>query len=163
MADTKLSPWKAGLRNASFRGVQFHVVDRDFESGRRIHNHEYPKRNSNFPEDMGKSTREFSVEAYVIGDDYMNRRNRLVAACEQEGPGSYVDHWGITQKVVCTKIKLGESSEEGRMCRFRLDFIEAGSGNFAPVAIAATAAQLTTAAGALAAAATQSLNARTSR
>jgi len=136
-------PWRRGLRNASFRGVRFHVRDRDLEGGRRIANHEYPKRNSNFPEDMGKATREFSVDAYIIGADYMARRDRLIAACEREGAGSYVDHWGVSQRVKCERFRLTETSHDGRMCVFRLDFIEdGGAAAAAPVGIVATAVQL---------------------
>jgi prophage DNA circulation protein len=137
-----LSPWTKNLRRASFRGVQFHVEARELAGGRRIHNHEYPKRNQNFPEDMGRKTRQFTVEAYVIGDDYMSRRDRLIQACENEGEGSYVDHWGINQKVKCEDFSVSESSDEGRICRIQLKFIESAAGNFAPVAIAATANQL---------------------
>lgn len=144
MADTKLSPWKAKLRPASFRGVRLDGVrDRELEGGRRIQNHEYPKRNSNFPEDMGKATREFSIDAYIIGDDYMQRRDQLIKACEREGAGSYVDHWGVSQRVKCRRFRLMESSQEGRMCRFQLDFIEdGGSDAAAPISYAATAVQL---------------------
>ena len=147
-------PWKRGLRRASFRGVQFHVDDRDFESGRRIALHEFPKRDTPFPEDMGKATRRFSVDAYLIGDDYMGRRDQLIRVCERAGGGSYVDHWGVSQRVVCENIRLIESSHSGRMCRFQLDFIEDGGAlALAPVAIAATAAQLAGAAAGLVAAA----------
>ena len=144
--------WKDNLRPASFRGVPFHVSDRELESGRRIELHEFPKRDSPYPEDMGKASREWSVDAYVIGDDYMARRDRLLRACEQLGPGQYVDHWGLGQTVVCRKVKVSETSAEGRFCKLRLDLVEAGGGNL-PVALPATGARLTSAAGALSSAA----------
>lgn len=154
MADIKLSPWKRGLRNASFRGVQFHARDRDLETGRRIALHEYPKRDTPFPEDMGKATRVFSVDAYVIGEDYMSRRDRLLKACERVGGGSYVDHWGVSQRVVCQRCRLIETNHEGRMARFSLEFIEdGGSASASPFGIAATAMQLAGAASSLVSAA----------
>lgn len=145
--------------------MRFETRDRDLESGRRIALHEYPKRDTPFPEDMGKATREFSVDAYVIGDDYMSRRDRLVKACERQGPGSYVDYWGVSQRVVCRRIRLIETNSEGRMCRFSIDFIEAGGGSAsaAPTAIAATAVQLATSASGLAAAAVSHFNTAFSR
>jgi len=154
--------WRQNLRRAAFRGVRFHTMDRDLESGRRIQNHEFPKRNSNFPEDMGKATREFSVDAYVIGDDYMAQRNRLLQAAEREGPGQYVDHWGISQKVVCRKVRVLETSQEGRFCKIRLDFIEAG-GPAGPMSMPATASLLASAAGGLVAASIAQFNARSIR
>lgn len=144
--------WKANLRPAAFRGVRFHAQERNLESGRRIDVHEFPKRNSPFPEDMGKATRTFSVRAYVIGDDYMSQRNALLKACEREGAGTYTDHWGLTQRVVCQKVTVIETSEEGRYCGFDLEFLEAGDGVM-PIAFAATAAQIAPVASALGSAA----------
>lgn len=119
--------WKSGLRRAAFRGVEFHVRDRGHKTGRAIVNHEYPKRDENFAEDMGRDTRKWTVDAYVIGDDYMSRRDRLIDVCEREGAGSYVDHWGRSSTVRCEGCDLKETSEEGRMARFQLSFIAAGS------------------------------------
>ncbi len=140
--------WRQNLRPASFRGVGFHVEDRDLSGGRRIKNHEYPKRDINFPEDMGLKTRELSPSAYLIGDDYASRRDQLVAALEREGPGSYVDHWGRSQRVVVLDFSLSESRDEGRMCRIDIVFLNAGAVLY-PAAVPATAVQLVTAAGGL--------------
>lgn len=133
--------WRNNLRPASFRGVEFHIDERQFNTGRRIHNHEFPKRNTNFPEDMGKKTRHISVTAYLVGDDYMARRDRLLDACEREGSGQYVDHWGRSQTVVCESCELVETRQDGRYCKFSLKFLEAGGGAM-PSASIATAAQL---------------------
>ncbi len=154
--------WKDNLRRASFRGVRFHVSERELESGRRIHNHEYPKRDQNYPEDMGKKSRRFTVDAYVLGDDYMARRNALLVAGERNGPGQYVDHWGLSQTVVCDSVKVKETSDDGRMAHITFSFIEAGQ-NFAPMAIAATQALIGSAATALVSAAVASFASRYSR
>lgn len=151
--------WRDNLRPASFRGVEFHIDERGFRTGRRIHNHEYPKRDQNYPEDMGRATRRWSVDAYIVGDDYMQRRDALIRACEQPGPGQYSDFWGRSGRAVVEDCDLQEEQREGRMCRFRLTLIDAGgssgsgAGGPAPFAIAATASLVTTAAGSLAAAA----------
>lgn len=149
--------WKQNLRPASFRGARFHAAVRDLDTGRRLEVHEFPKRNSPFPEDMGKASRIFSVKGYVIGDDYMKQRDALLKACEREGPGSYVDHWGLSQRVACRKCVVSETSEEGRFCAFDLEFVEAGSGPM-PVSLAATAAQLIPAAGSLVSAMTSAFD-----
>lgn len=139
--------WKDGLRPASFRGVAFHTRDRGSESGRAIVTHEYPKRNTPYSEDMGREARKWSVDAYVVGDDYMSRRDALIRACEQPGPAAYTDHWGRSGRVVCDKVAVKETSDEGRMARLTLSFIEAGAAM--PVATPATAAGLAGAASAL--------------
>ncbi len=143
--------WKQGLRRGMLGGVPIHTRDRSYQTGRAIHVHEYPKRDTPFPEDMGKDTIKIALDAYVIGDDYMAQRNRLIAVCERNGPMSYTDHWGRSLRVVVESCDLKETSEEGRLARFSIKLIEAGSGagGLAPTAIAATAAQLSGAAGAL--------------
>lgn len=144
--------WKSGLRPASFRGASFHVRDRGLKGGRALAIHEYPKRNSPYPEDMGREARKWTVDAYVIGDDYMARRDALIAACEKPGPGSYADHWGRSGSVACESFEVKEQSEEGRMCRLSLTFVEASSASM-PAAVVATAAVLAGAASGLGAAA----------
>lgn len=150
--------WKDKLRPASFRGVSFHMEDRSHETGRRIHNHEYPKRDENFAEDMGRKTRHWQVNAYVIGDDYMAQRDRLVAACERQGAGSYVDRWRGSVKAVCETISLVETEQEGRFAKFSIKFTAAGSQPSA-LGVAAAGAQLIGAAQSLAGAALASFSA----
>lgn len=150
--------WKRGLKRATFRGVPFHTADRSLETGRAIALHEYPKRNSPYPEDMGKEARRWHVDAYVIGDDYMARRDKLIAACEKPGPGSYTDHWGRSSRVAVEKCVLRESSDEGRMAHLLLVLVEAGRGSSAGAP--ATTAQLASAADALGAVSATQLAAR---
>jgi prophage DNA circulation protein len=147
--------WRDQLRPGSFRGVRFHLDDRSHETGRRIHNHEYPKRDENFAEDMGRKTRTWQVNAYVIGEDYMARRDALMRACEQQGPGSYSDRWRGTVQAVCEQITLVETEREGRYCKFSIKFIAAGAHPSA-LGIASATAQLVGASATLAGAAVAS-------
>jgi prophage DNA circulation protein len=140
--------WRDNLRPASFRGVPFKVKDRSEKGGRAIDNHEFPKRNSNFAEDMGRSARHIQVEAYLIGPDYMSQRDALIDACEKVGVATYQDYWGRSLEVVCESYDLKETQEEGRMARVSIKFIEAGS-NATMLGLAATVAQLATAAAGL--------------
>ncbi len=146
--------WKDSLRPGSFRGVAFHTEDRSAKTGRRIALHEYPKRDSPFPEDMGKDTRKFSVKVYLVGEDYMSARERLMQACEQAGPGRFVDYWRGEIQVVCEACDLQEHNHQGRYCTFSLSFIEAGE-DLGIAGLAATAVQLGLAASSLAATAAQ--------
>ncbi len=146
--------WKDSLRPGSFRGVPFHTEDRSAKTGRRIALHEYPKRDLPFPEDMGRDTRKFSVKVYLVGEDYMSARERLMEACEEAGPGRYVDHWRGEIQVVLEACDLQEHNHQGRYCSFSLSFIEAGE-DLGISGIAATAVQLGMAVSALAATAAQ--------
>lgn len=144
--------WKANLRPASLGGVQFHCSDRGLKTGRALVKHEYAKRNSPYTEDMGKDTWGWSVDAYVIGDDYMSRRDALVARCNREGVVQYTDHWGRNGVVRVESCNLKETSEEGRLARLQIELVEAGSEAGGLTGIVATAAVLAGASGGLMAA-----------
>lgn len=88
MADLRLQ-----LQPASFRGVPFHVNAAGVEAGRRVQVHEYPQRDKPWAEDLGRATRAFTVDAFVIGADYIQQANALISAAEQEGPGTLVHPW----------------------------------------------------------------------
>jgi len=126
--------WRDTLEEASFRGVQFGVIERGFATGRRAVVHEYPRRDVPFTEDLGRKARRFSVRAFVIGDDYTTRRDALLDACERAGPGEYVDRWLGTRQVICEQFRLTENMREGAFARFDLEFAEAGS-NVVPAPI----------------------------
>ncbi len=119
--------WKNGLRPAMLGGVQFHTSDRGLKGGRAGVTHEFPKRNSPKDEDMGRKTRHWSVDAYLIGDDYMEQRDALVRVCERPGPVYYQDHWGRSGTVRVDDYDIKESSQDGRMARVSLALVEAGS------------------------------------
>lgn len=140
--------WKDGLRPASLGGVSCHASSRGLKGGRAGVSHEYPKRNSPYDEDMGRKARHWSVELYVIGDDYMAQRDALIAACERPGPKFYQDHWGRSGTVRVDEYDVKETSDEGRIARISVALVEAG-GAAAPSAVAATTAVLAGAAQAL--------------
>lgn len=120
--------WKTQLRPASFRGVPFKVSDSDFSTGRRIVGYEYPEREIGSTEDLGRKKREYVINAYVIGDDYLDQKNALIAACEDEkGPGELIHPFYGSVEVVCKECKVRESmTADGGMAIFALVFAEAG-------------------------------------
>ncbi len=118
--------WRDTLQKAKFRDAEFNVQGTDGQVGRRTVLHEYAKRDEPYAEDMGRKAREFNLEAYVIGADYMAARDRLIAAIEQPGPGTLVHPYRGTFSVVVTACRISETSDEGGMARFSLTFVEAG-------------------------------------
>ncbi len=148
--------WRDNLRPAAIGGVPVHVDSRSEKSGRRIALHEYPKRDTPFPEDMGKDTRKWSLDVYLVGDDYMGRRDRLMRVCERNGAFTYTDFWNRSHRVVCESIDLKETQRDGRYCAFSIALIEAGSGS-GPFASIATTVALASAASALGTAAVATL------
>lgn len=122
----KIAAWRASLKPASFRGVPFFVEMDEQEGGRRAVTHEFPGRDMPYTEDLGRKARTVTVEAYVLGADYMAKRDALLTACEAEGPGALIVPWMPERKVVCTGLRKRESVSEGGMARFSLTFAEAG-------------------------------------
>jgi prophage DNA circulation protein len=122
-----LLSWKVKYRQAKFRNVRFFVDRTDNGGGRRLERHEFPKRDEPYIEDMGRSARTFSIEAYVLGDDYFIGRDALVAAAEKPGPGLLLHPYLGLMNVLCRSYRVSESRSNGRMCTISLSFEEAGS------------------------------------
>lgn len=119
--------WRDELRPASFRGVEFHVDTSKLKFGRRLARHEYPQRDVPFMEDMGRKAREYTVEAFVLGDDYMQQRDALIRALEQAGSGQLVHPYlGTLSVKVAGDADMTESTREGGMAKFSIPFIESG-------------------------------------
>ena len=119
--------WRDRLRVASFRGVEFQVKASDRSGGRRVALHEYPGRDEPFPEDLGRSAKDFKIDAFVLGDNYDLDRDRLQLALEEAGPGDLVHPYlGDMRVQVFGKFRVRESAKEGRIAYFTITFVEAG-------------------------------------
>jgi prophage DNA circulation protein len=75
---------------ASFRGAPFEVEDHGRSGGPRFIIHEFPGRSDADAEANGQHAPRFSIEAHVIGDDYLAKLARLEEALNQETPGELV-------------------------------------------------------------------------
>ncbi|ENH2935661.1 DNA circularization N-terminal domain-containing protein, partial [Salmonella enterica] len=147
MAFFSSTGWRGRLRDASFRGVPFSVEDDESTFGRRVQVHEYPNRDKPWTEDLGRATRRLTINAYLVGDDYADRRDRLIGAIETAGPGTLVHpQYGEMQGSIDGQVRITHSSTEGRMCRVSFQFVESGELSF-PVAGMATAKRLETSGG----------------
>ncbi len=119
--------WRESLRKGSFRGIPFFVDSSSAGFGRRNVLHEYPLRDIPYAEDLGRAQKEFTVEAYVIGNDYLRERDSLISACERPGRGELIHpYYGSIFVVVSGKIRVSESTSEGGVARFSIPFAEAG-------------------------------------
>jgi prophage DNA circulation protein len=132
---------------ASFRGVPFYVEDVEYAGGRRTVSHEFPKRDENYAEDMGRAARGFPVTGYVLGDDYVAARNRLIDALEQEGPGELLHPYYGTRRVI-GRFRVQERVSDGGLARFSIEFEETPAQPPLPAATPAAGARVTAAASA---------------
>ncbi|MCP1440483.1 prophage DNA circulation protein [Erwinia persicina] len=134
--------WKDNLQDASLRGVAFKVDEDEATLGRRVQVHEYPNRDKPWAEDLGRATRRFSVQAYLIGNDFFEQRNRLIEAIEKPGSCTLVHpYYGEMTVTVDDAVRVSHSVSEGRMCRISFSFIESGELSF-PTAGLATGQKL---------------------
>lgn len=142
--------WKNKLRAASFRGVKFKVSETSVEVGRRGVTHEFPGRDEPQGEDLGRKAQTFTVQAFVLGADYMAARDELIKACEKEGPGELVHPFLGKKNVFCFGgCRVDESiTGEGGIARLTITFTEAGKAVF-PKATQDTGYGLSSAADAL--------------
>jgi prophage DNA circulation protein len=120
------SYWMDRLRPASFRGIPFGVLGSEIRFGRRNVLHQYPLRDSVWVEDMGRSARRITMEGFLVGDDVIAQREKLIAACESPGDAKLV-HPSLGELTV--GVLNAESSEQwdhGRVFKIQFSFIEGG-------------------------------------
>jgi prophage DNA circulation protein len=137
--------WREQLRPGSFRGAAFEIMTGDLDTGRKGAHHEYPQRDESLFEDLGKKTRKLSVVGFVLGDDYMARRDALIDACEAKGPGTLIHPYFGSLQVSCTEIRSSEQVTEGRMARITMVFVQTATVAL-PKTVSNTAAKVSTSA-----------------
>lgn len=124
-----MATWRERKLPASWRGVPFHVDGDELSGGRRGQLHEYPQRDRPFVEDLGRKARKFSFTAFLIGPDYMDRRDALLAALEKAGAGTLVhpEYGSVTVSLdPGTDYRISHSREQGGYCTVQMAFVEAG-------------------------------------
>lgn len=132
-----MTSWKDNLRPASFRGVPFQVEDDEGTFGRRVQVHEYPNRDKPYTEDLGRATRRFTLNAYLVGDDFFEARDRLIVAIDTPGPGTLVHpYYGEIAVCIDGEVRVSHSGRDGRMCRVSFNVVEAGELSFPTAGVA---------------------------
>jgi prophage DNA circulation protein len=110
----------------SFRGAVFYTRQAGTAGGRRNIVHEFPLQEMPYTEDLGRSARQYNLELYVIGPDYMDARDALINALEAVGAGTLVHPWLGSVSVVVVDYRLTESTAQGGMATFTVSFAESG-------------------------------------
>jgi prophage DNA circulation protein len=120
-----MSTWRDQLKGgASYNGIKFFVSASESGGGRRVVKHEYPFKDTPFAEDLGRKAREFSLEGFVLGDDYMSARDALIDALESPGEGVLVHPFYGTRFVAVLDYRVRESSDAGGCAQFSISFGE---------------------------------------
>jgi len=117
--------WRDNLSPGSFRDAWFECESSGATLGRRTALHEFPGRDDPEVEDLGRAARQFTLELYVLGPQYMAARDALLEALDMEGPGRLVHPWLGEMDATPTAVSLRESTREGGMARLTVTFIQA--------------------------------------
>lgn len=114
-----------------FRGVGFFIDSSEFTTGRDHALHAFPQRDTQYVEDIGRKPRRWRVRGYLIGDDYLDQKDRLIAACERRPVGwpfkadQTLQHpyFGVLA-VHCESLRITETRRQGRIATFVAVFVQ---------------------------------------
>lgn len=122
------------LREASYEGIRFDVDSATLSFGRRTVTHEFPQRDAPYVEDLGKATRQFSIQGFIVGDDFIDRSKRLIDKIESQvgtdrraNHGKLVHPWLGSLEVTPIDNPSITYDKAKRICTFTLTFLEAGN------------------------------------
>lgn len=122
------------LREASYEGIRFDVDSATLTFGRRTVTHEFPQRDTSYVEDLGKATRQFSIQGFIVGDDFIDRSKRLIDKIESQvgtdrraNHGKLVHPWLGSLEVTPIDNPSITYDKAKRICTFTLTFLEAGN------------------------------------
>lgn len=118
--------WRDRVQPASFRGVVFQAETGSEPVGRQTQVHEYPQRDEPMVEDLGRATRPIKLIAWLAGPDAFERRDELLKALDEPGPGELVHPWMGPITVTATDCEMEHDRREGGVVRFDLVFVVGG-------------------------------------
>ena len=131
--------WRAKYQPGRYRGALFYTERSERQGGRRLALHEYPAKDTPFAEDLGRRARRFELALFVLGDDYMARRDKLLAALEAKGPATLQHPYYGACRASVEQYRVTESTANGGLATFSVTFIESGEITY-PTARANTSA-----------------------
>ena len=127
------------IQPASFRGVPFGVLTAESRFGRSLAIHEYPFKDTIWPEDLGRATRRFTIQGFLItdslvygGGDVIDQRDQLVGAVETQGAGTLIHptYGRLQVSIPDDGLVIFERLDAGTYMEFMLACYEAGERTF---------------------------------
>jgi prophage DNA circulation protein len=68
------------IYQGSWNGVEFLCLDAGWSFGQRGQLHEYPDRDKGYFEPLGARTDQYTLDIFLVGDDWVQQRQDLVTA-----------------------------------------------------------------------------------
>jgi prophage DNA circulation protein len=137
--DIPNTAWRNELLPATFGRAEFHCDVSSWQGGRRIVEHQFPKKDLPYAEDMGRTAVEFSIRGYCVAypldieigsglwqRDYRRPRDLLQSQLDAGGPAILQLPTMSPMYVVCSRYRLVEERRLGGYCAFDMTFVEAG-------------------------------------
>lgn len=125
--------WWDRLQTGSIRGIEFRFEEQELEAGRDAAVHEFAQSDEPYVEDLGRAARRFRISAYLVGDDYMEQRDRLWAVFERPSgnrnrrAGVDLVHPTLGRHVVHPiRLRVREGKGELGFCSIDMELVEAG-------------------------------------
>lgn len=128
-------PAEWDIEEASFNGVPFHVFKskvpwggalpsiRD-KGGRRLVQYQFPYRDGQTTDDLGRSPESFDIEAVLFGEGYTNGLRLLFAELQSPRPGLLVHPVRGVVECKMDTYELTHSHEMRRAVQIRITFVE---------------------------------------
>jgi hypothetical protein len=123
--------WKDNLIAASYKRVQFHVVDSRYEFGRRGVVHDYPFSETPVDfEDLGATESTYNITGFIVQDllnnfDYFSIRDQMLIALQSASAGTLIHPFYGTKTVrPVGGVTFEESFSPGGIVRFSIAFLE---------------------------------------
>lgn len=120
--------WSEELIPASYNGIPFFVDTESLDFGRRVQLNEYPFSETPNTLNIGRKARKYTINAYVIGDEYLADRNALLEAIENTSGAGLLTLPTLAPVLVYPTDECQQifNNQEGGRELFKLVFVEAG-------------------------------------
>ncbi|KJV30029.1 DNA circularization N-terminal domain-containing protein [Luteibacter yeojuensis] len=116
--------WSETLLDASFRGVPIDIAADQMNAARMVTNNAIPYRDGEEGEDMGREARVVSLRIAVLGDDYEQRLQALIAALDQGGPGELIHPVYGPLRVLVSRYTVEHAAETPDYAEVSAVFVE---------------------------------------
>lgn len=121
-----MADWRTILTGrGSFRGAAFRVESDELAGSQGTAKHEIANSDrAPYIEPTGKDGDEFSIDAFVIGDNFLTDRDALLKELSKSQPGELVHPSYGTKRVMAMRWRVRQSYKEGGWAKLSIDFAE---------------------------------------